>query len=256
MKRSPTVYLLKEEYQIMDKTKKKILVVDDDPALQNLICRFFSYNNFITESALDGKTARQLLIRFKPDLVILDVNLPDDTGLNLCEEISKSKAIIVMLSSMKDTNYILDAFAKGADDYITKPFNLQILKAKIEALLRRCKPNNNITVNNKPLILGELAIDFTRREVTLNNEVVALTALEFDLLHFLASNPNRVWDRAELISAIWNRDDYSGDDRKVDIHIGRIRKKIGDHEGKLIKTIWGRGYMFELPNKNQVQLAD
>jgi DNA-binding response OmpR family regulator len=256
MKRSSTVYLLEEEYQIMDKTKKKILVVDDDPALQNLICRFFSYNNFITESALDGKTARQLLIRFKPDLVILDVNLPDDTGLNLCEEISKSKAIIVMLSSMKDTNYILDAFAKGADDYITKPFNLQILKAKIEALLRRCKPNNNITVNNKPLILGELAIDFTRREVTLNNEVVALTALEFDLLHFLASNPNRVWDRAELISAIWNRDDYSGDDRKVDIHIGRIRKKIGDHEGKLIKTIWGRGYMFELPNKNQVQLAD
>jgi DNA-binding response OmpR family regulator len=250
------VYLLEEKYQIMDKTKKKILVVDDDPALQNLVCRFFSYNNFITESALDGKSARQLLIRFKPDLVILDVNLPDDTGLNLCEEISRSNAIIVMLSSMKDTSYILDAFSKGADDYITKPFNLQILKAKIEAMLRRCKPSNNVSISNKPLMLGLLAIDFTRREVTFNSQIVSLTALEFDLLHFLASNPNRVWDRAELISAIWNRDDYSGDDRKVDIHIGRIRKKIGDYEGKLIKTIWGRGYMFELPNSDRVQLAD
>lgn len=250
------MYLLKETSQVMDKTRKKILVVDDDPALQNLICRFFNYNNFVTESALDGKTARQLLIRFKPDLVILDVNLPDDTGLNLCQEISKSNAIVVMLSSMKDTNYVLDAFAKGADDYITKPFNLQILKAKIEALLKRCKPSNNILATSKPLILGHLTIDFARREVILSNQVVPLTALEFDLLHFLASNPNRVWDRAELISAIWNRDDYSGDDRKVDIHVGRIRKKIGDHEGKLIKTIWGRGYMFELSDKDQVQLAD
>ncbi|VEP16181.1 Two-component response regulator (fragment) [Hyella patelloides LEGE 07179] len=188
--------------------------------------------------------------------MILDVNLPDDTGLNLCQEISKSNAIVVMLSSMKDTNYVLDAFAKGADDYITKPFNLQILKAKIEALLKRCKPNNNILATSRPLILGHLTIDFARREVILSNHVVPLTALEFDLLHFLASHPNRVWDRAELISAIWNRDDYSGDDRKVDIHVGRIRKKIGDHEGKLIKTIWGRGYMFELSDKDQVQLAD
>lgn len=251
------MYLLEEKYQIMDKTPKKILVVDDDPALQNLVCRFFGYNNFITESAFDGKTARQLLLRFKPDLVILDVNLPDDTGLNLCQEISKSNAIIVMLSSMKDTNYVLDAFSKGADDYITKPFNLQILKAKIEAMLRRCKPNhNNTSIANKPLAIGQLAIDFTRREATLTGQAIPLTALEFDLLHFLASNPNRVWDRAELISAIWNRDDYSGDDRKVDIHVGRIRKKIGDYEGKLIKTIWGRGYMFELPSSDRVQLAD
>ena len=87
-------------------------------------------------------------------------------------------------------------------------------------------------------------------------KVVTLTALEFDLLHFLASNPNRVWDRAELIAAIWNRSDYSGDDRKVDIHVGRIRRKIGDYEGELIKTIWGRGYMFELSSRDRVQLAD
>ena len=250
------MFLLEERYQTMNKTKKKILVVDDDPALQNLICRFFSYNNYATESAFNSKAARQLLVRFKPDLVILDVNLPDDTGLNLCQEISKSNTLIIMLSSMKDTNYILEAFSRGADDYITKPFDLQILKARIEALLRRYQTNNNINVVNKPLVLDKLVIDFARREVTLDNQVVPLTALEFDLLHFLANNPNRVWDRGQLISAIWNRDDYSGDDRKVDIHIGRIRRKIGDNSCKLIKTIWGRGYMFELSDQDRVQLSD
>ena len=90
----------------------------------------------------------------------------------------------------------------------------------------------------------------------LNNRCIPLTALEFDLLYFLASNPNRVWDRSELIAAIWNKDDYDGDDRKVDIHIGRIRKKIGDLEGEFIKTVWGRGYMFELSSSNTVKLAD
>ncbi|ELS05574.1 response regulator with CheY-like receiver domain and winged-helix DNA-binding domain [Xenococcus sp. PCC 7305] len=251
------MYLIDKEYQVVEKTQKKILVVDDDPALQNLICRFFKYNNYATESAFDGKNARQQLIRFKPDLVILDVNLPDDTGLNLCQEMKTNQTLVVMLTSMNDTNYVLEAFAKGADDYITKPFNLQILKAKIDALFRRVSTSTPSYFNkNKPLILNQLKIDFCRREVISDGEIIALTALEFDLLHFLATNPNRVWDRGELISAIWNRDNYTGEDRKVDIHIGRIRKKIGDQEGKLIKTIWGRGYMFEMSNQNQVQLAN
>ena len=250
------MYLLDEEYQTVEKSQKKILVVDDDPALQNLICRFFKYNNYLTESAFDCQTARQKLIRFKPDLVILDVNLPDDTGLNLCQEMKNNQTLVVMLTSMDDTNYILQAFDKGADDYITKPFNLQILKAKINALFRRTSSHSSVYYNDKPLVLNELIIDFCRREVISDGVVIALTALEFDLLHFLASNPNRVWDRGELISAIWNRDNYTGEDRKVDIHIGRIRKKIGDQDGKLIKTIWGRGYMFEMSNRNQVQLAN
>ncbi len=250
------VYLLENNYEPLETVKKKILVVDDDPALQNLICRFFNYNNYITEAASDVKTARKVLRRLQPDLVILDINLPDETGLNLCQEIRRTNALILMLSSMSETNYILEAYARGADDYIIKPFNLQILKAKIEALLRRYRPNSPKIISNKPLVIDRLKIDFARREVILEGEVVPLTGLEFDLLYFLASNPNRVWDRAELISSIWNRDDYKGDDRKVDIHIGRIRKKIGDREGNLIKTIWGRGYMFELPQNNQVQLSD
>ena len=243
------MYLLENSHQIIDMSKKKILVVDDDTALQNLVCRFFSYNDYITESAYNCKEARKMMLKFKPDLVILDVNLPDDTGINLCEEVSKSNAMVVMLSSMTDTNYILEAYAKGADDYIVKPFDLKILKAKIAALLRR---NSSSEAKNsgsaKPLQVGALSIDFGRREATYEGRVINLTALEFDILYFLASNPNRVWDRAELIEAIWNSSEYSGDDRKVDIHVGRIRRKIGDKEGKLIRTIWGRGYMFELPD--------
>ncbi len=163
---------------------------------------------------------------------------------------------ILMLSSMTENSYVLEAFARGADEYITKPFDLQILKARIEALLRRRINSTTSYVNKNSLILDDLEINFYRREVILNNRIIPLTALEFDLLHFLANNPNRVWDRAELIARIWNNDDYSGDDRKVDIHVGRIRKKIGDINGECIKTVWGRGYMFELSSSNAVKLAD
>ena len=188
--------------------------------------------------------------------MILDVNLPDDTGFNLCEELRKTNVTIFMLSSMADNNYILEAFSRGADDYITKPFDLQIIKAKIDALFRRNGHNNSFSPAEKSLVVDKLKINFYRREVMMNDCLVPLTALEFDLLYFLANNPNRVWDRAELISAIWQKNDYSGDDRKVDIHIGRIRKKIGDVDGEFIKTIWGRGYMFELSSSNAVKLAD
>ena len=251
------MYLLNNYYNLVD-SKKKILVVDDDQTLHHLVGRFLTYNGYAIEVAADCATARQKLRQFQPDLVISDINLPDDTGLNLCAEMHQNNVMIMMLSSMTENNYILDAFARGADDYITKPFDLHILKARIEALLRRGNSQNNSSFSStkKSIVLDNLKIDFYRREVVLNNQIVPLTALEFDLLYFLANNPNRVWDRAELISEIWQNDDYEGDDRKVDIHVGRIRKKIGDLDGECIKTVWGRGYMFELSSSNAVKLAD
>ena len=143
--KSKSAFARKKNIKRWTKLQKKYWWLMTNPALQNLICRFFSYNDYITESALDSKSARQILIKFKPDLVILDVNLPDDTGLNLCQEISRSNAIVVMLSSMKEPDYVLDAFAKGADDYITKPFNLQILKAKNRSLIK--KDNNLLLIH-------------------------------------------------------------------------------------------------------------
>ncbi len=221
-----------------------------------MLNRFLGYNNYLTEIASNCKTAREKFQEFEPNLVILDVNLPDDTGLTLCEEMRKTNVMIIMLSSMTDNNYILEAFSRGADDYISKPFDLQILKARIDALFRRRVANDLQSTLNNSIVLDNLKIDFYRREVILNGRIIPLTALEFDLLYFLANNPNRVWERAKLISAIWNKDDYDGDDRKVDIHVGRIRKKIGDLNGDFIKTVWGRGYMFELSSSNAVKLAD
>ena len=249
------MYLLNNYYNLAE-SKKKILIVDDDLTLHYLIGRFLAYNGYITEVASNCAVAREKFKAFQPDLVISDINLPDDTGLNLCEEMHQSDVMVMMLSSMTDSNYILEAFAKGADDYMTKPFDLQILKARIEALFRRGSTQSTSSNQKKSIVLDRLKIDFYRREVILEDRVISLTALEFDLLYFLANNPNRVWDRSELISAIWQNDDYAGDDRKVDIHVGRIRKKIGDFQGECIKTIWGRGYMFELSRSNAVKLAN
>lgn len=248
--------LLSEYYLRPMPNKKKVLIVDNNLALQNLISKFLSFNDYDTKSASDSSSARQKFNSFKPDLVILDIDLPDDTGFNLCKEMSQTNASILMLSSHKDNNYALEAFAQGADDYMTKPIDLQILKARLEALFRRYLNTPTSSNECQNIIMDNLEIDFYRREVILNNRAVSLTALEFDLLYFLANNPNRVWDRAELIKAIWNNNDYTGDDRKVDIHIGRIRKKIGDLKAEFIKTIWGRGYMFELSHSNAVKLAD
>ncbi|MGK7932140.1 MAG: response regulator transcription factor [Microcystaceae cyanobacterium] len=227
-------------------SNQKILVVDDDPAIRQLISRFFSYNNYQIETAEDAKTARSLMPRFNPDLVILDVNLPDDSGFNLCREMRQQGTLVLMLTCLSDTNYILEGFERGADDYITKPFDIKILKAKIGALFNRhhgMKYHGRVQL--KKLTFDQLVIDSDRCEVTLNNQPIALTNLEFDLLYFLATNPNRVWERSQLLEAVWGPDDPQKIERKVDVHIGQIRRKIGDFEGELIKTIRGKGYLFE-----------
>lgn len=234
---------------VVKSTKNKIMVVDDDEAVLNLIARFFTYNNYDTETASDAKKARSLLTKFQPDLVILDVNLPDDSGFKLCQEIRKTGVLVLMLTCMTDTNYVLEGFESGADDYITKPFDLEILKAKVGALFkRRLFTQSYADVYNNRLVFGELVIDVERCEVTLNNNPVSLTTLEYDLLYFLATHPNRVWDRLELISAVWSgENDLDGAERRVDVHIGQIRKKINDNDGKLIKTVRGKGYLFDFP---------
>ncbi|MEA5534311.1 response regulator transcription factor [Crocosphaera sp. XPORK-15E] len=229
----------------------KILIVDDDPAICQLISRFFSYNNYNIVSAADAKMARQIFQKLNPDLVILDVNLPDESGFGLCKEIRQTGALVLMLTCMTDTSYVLEGFEQGADDYLTKPFNLEILKAKIAALLKRRNFGGTpLSYPDRRLIINDLAIDPNRCEVTLEDEVLPLTTLEFELLYFLATHPNRVWERSDLISAVWGDNHEVGVERKVDVHIGQIRKKIDDPDAKLIKTVRGRGYLFELPDSD------
>ncbi len=223
----------------------KILVVDEDPAVRNLIQRFLIKQNYQVEAAEDGKTALNLFEQFNPDLVILDVNLPDTIGFNLCQEIqSRNGVFVLMLTSRTDETDKIRGFSKGADDYLTKPFGLGELEVRVAAILRRQRVVT--TAEQKRLIFDKLIIDPVRREVTLNDKPVNLTALEFDLLHFLAGHPGRVWRRAELIQEVWDYE-YVGDQKVVDVHIGQIRQKIeiDASQPALIQTVRGVGYKFE-----------
>lgn len=224
----------------------KILVVDDDSAVRNLIQRFLLQQNYQVESAEDGKIALAVFEQFNPDLVILDVNLPDAIGFNLCQEMqNRSRVFVLMLTSRTDEADKIRGFSKGADDYLTKPFGLGELEVRVAAILRRRVVANT---EQQRLVFEKLIIDSVRREVLVNNETIALTALEFELLYFLASHPGRVWRRTELIQQVWDYE-YVGDQRVVDVHIGQIRKKIevDPTQSPLIQTIRGVGYKFELP---------
>ncbi|MBD2326867.1 response regulator transcription factor [Alkalinema sp. FACHB-956] len=225
----------------------KILVVDDESAVRNLIHRFLSKQDFQVESAEDGKSALAMFESFNPDLVILDVNLPDANGYSLCQEMqSRTGVFVLMLTSRTDEADKIRAFSQGADDYITKPFSLGELGARVGAILKRQRIVT--TAEQQCLIFNSLVIDPVRREVKINDDLIALTALEFDLLHFLASHPGKVWRRSDLIQQVWDYE-YVGDQRVVDVHIGQIRKKIelDTSQPALIQTVRGVGYKFESP---------
>lgn len=223
----------------------KILVVDDDPAIRNLIHRFLSQQGYQVESGEDGQTALELFEQLNPDLVVLDVNLPDTTGYKLCQEMqSRTGVFVLMLTSRTDEADKMKGFAEGADDYITKPFSLVEIGARVAAILKRKRIVTS--AEQQSLTFGQLLIDPVRREVILGNQIVALTALEFDLLYCLASKPGRVWRRSELLHEVWDYE-YVGADRVVDVHIGQIRRKIEPDatQNSMIQTVRGVGYKFE-----------
>ena len=233
----------------------KILVVDDDPAIRNLIHRFLAKQDYEMESAEDGKKALAVFEQFTPDLVILDLNLPDTNGYDLGKEMqSRTGVFVLMLTSRTDESDKIRGFNEGADDYLTKPFSLGELEVRVGAILKRQRPVT--AAEQQCLTFNSLAIDPVRREVMLNEEMVPLTALEFDLLHFLASHPGRVWRRAELIQKVWDYD-YVGDQRVVDVDVGQIRKKIEKDttQPALIQTVRGVGYKFEPPGTGEEAIA-
>ncbi len=223
----------------------KILVVDDDPAIRNLIHRFLSQQGYQVESGEDGQTGLELFEQLNPDLVVLDVNLPDTTGYKLCQEMQRRTGVFVlMLTSRTDEADKMKGFAEGADDYITKPFSLVEIGARVAAILKRKRIVTHS--EQQSLTFGQLLIDPVRREVIISSQIVALTALEFDLLYCLASKPGRVWRRSELLHEVWDYE-YVGADRVVDVHIGQIRRKIEPDttQVSMIQTVRGVGYKFE-----------
>lgn len=239
----------------MSSDPTKILVVDDNPAIRNLVQRFLSQKQYQVESASDGQSALDVFERFNPTLVILDVNLPDALGYNLCEEMQKrTDVFVLMLTSRTNPEDKAIGFRKGADDYLTKPFDLQELEFRVGALLKR---QRMVITNAQPrkLIAGHITIDPQQRQVWVDEKLVPFTTLEFDLLNFLVAHPNEAMSRVKLISAVWSYDESSvGDQRVVDVHIGQIRRKIESKEKDVaqnlaqIKTIRGFGYRLDVPS--------
>jgi two-component system, OmpR family, response regulator len=240
----------------MAMTPAKILVVEDDFAIRNLICRFLGQKNYQIQAAADGKTALESFHQFNPDLVILDVNLPDTLGYYLCEQMrQETDVFILMLTSRLDVQDKRQGFLNGADDYLTKPFDIEELEWRIAAILKRRR-----TVSSpeyQPLKFKHLSIDPIGREVLLSGQIISLTSLEFDILYCLASHPNRVWSRADLIHEVWGYD-YIGDNRVVDVHVGQIRKKIETDTANpdFIQTVRGIGYKFIAQSSSSLSLQN
>ena len=223
----------------------KILVVDDEALLVKGIRFNLQNEGYTVITGSDGLEAIRLVQEQKPDLVILDVMMPNMDGMTACGKIREfSNVPIILLTAKTDDMDKLMGFDHGADDYITKPFNILELKARIRALLRRAGTAEKASVGNQ-LTAGTITLDLDARNAYSSGTLADLTAKEFDVIEFLMRNPNRVYSREALLDTIWAYE-YRSDIRTVDVHIRRLREKLEENpaEPKYILTKWGVGYYF------------
>lgn len=217
----------------------KILVVDDDPAINEMLTIVLEAEGFQTSSVTDGAEAVQTFRSFGPDLILLDLMLPGMNGIDICREIRKESAVpIVMLTAKTDTVDVVLGLESGADDYITKPFKPKELVARIRARLRRTDETPADVFE-----VGDLTVDVPQHTVTRGNQEIQLTPLEFDLLVEMARKPNQVHSREELLESVWGYRNAS-DTRLVNVHVQRLRSKI-EHDPEnpeIILTVRGVGY--------------
>lgn len=225
----------------------KILIVDDDPNICEVVKLYLNKEGYNTITVHDGNSGIQAFKEHKPALLVLDLMLPEISGLDVCREIRKlSDLPIIMLTAKDDLVDKIVGFELGADDYVVKPFEPKELVVRVKAALRRSKLNDPDTeINDKFIAYTDLSIDLTSYKVLLMGKPVELSPKEIELLFFLASNPNRVFTREYLLERIWDYN-YMGNTRTVDEHIKRLRKKVPDHQEWMIATVWGVGYKFEV----------
>ena len=226
----------------------KILVVDDEKLIVKGISFSLQADGMEVDAAYDGESALQKIREKSYDLVILDLMLPGMDGMEVCQAVREFSdvPIIMLTAKLEDMNKIL-AFDKGVDDYLTKPFNILEVKARIKAILRRNQKNQREAENSSQLTAGELSVDTESRRVMLGKQEINLTAREFDILVLLMKNPDKVFSREKLLAAIWeNRNTETGDVRTVDGHVRRLREKIEPSPSapRYVHTKWGVGYYF------------
>ena len=226
---------------------KKVLVVDDERLIVKGIRFSLEQDGMEVDCAYDGEEAMEAAKMKEYDVVLLDVMLPKLSGFEVCQQIREFSAMpIIMLTAKGDDMDKILGLEYGADDYITKPFNILEVKARIKAIIRRSAKSSAAHEDSKTISFNDMKIDCENRRVYISNKEVNLTAKEFDLLELLVYNPNKVYSRENLLNIVWGYD-YPGDVRTVDVHIRRLREKIESNpsEPKYIHTKWGVGYFFQ-----------
>ncbi len=226
-----------------------LLVIEDDENISTAIQEYFSRAGYAVTTAADGVAGVEAAVKNRPDVVVLDLMLPKMDGLAVCKELRQKnqQMPIVMLTAKDDVVDKVLGLEMGADDYITKPFSLREVEARIKSVLRRARAVGTAG-NDKdeaPIVRGNLRVDPVRREVTIADKHIDLTPKEFDLLRLFAGNPGRVFPRKYLLEKIWDYS-YEGYDRTIDSHINRLRAKIEENpeNPQLVLTVWGIGYKF------------
>ena len=233
--------------------KQKILIVDDDENIADLISLYLTKECFETHIVNDGESALEAVKTFHPNLILLDLMLPGIDGYQVCREVRTSSTIpIIMLSAKGEVFDKVLGLELGADDYMEKPFDTKELVARVKAVLRRYKPATVVeekveepAAKVKKVEYPDLIINLTNYSVFYQDKIIEMPPKELELLYFLASSPNQVFTREQLLDQIWGYE-YIGDTRTVDVHIKRLREKIKDHSQWRLATVWGIGYKFEV----------
>lgn len=226
-----------------------VLIIEDDPNIAELIRLYLEKDDFKVSIASDGKSGVDIFFKAHPDIVLLDIMLPELDGWEVCREIRKTdKTPIIMLTAKDETVDKVTGLELGADDYISKPFDMKEVIARIHAVLRRFSPETEENTSDDIKTFDNLVINMAAYEVLIRGKKVEMPPKELELLNFLASHPNRVFTRNQLLDDVWGFE-YFGDSRTVDVHVKRLREKIdGASDTWSLKTVWGVGYKFEITN--------
>ena len=221
----------------------KVLVVDDDKNICEVIKMYLENSGYHVKVANDGREAQETFSSYKPDLVLLDVMLPYLDGIDVLKWIRRdNETPVIMITAKGETFDKVLGLELGADDYIVKPFEPKELMARVKAVLRRYTSEGD---NKETLSFDNLVIDINSYSVTYKGQEIKMPPKEFELLHFLASNKNRVFTREQLLCEVWGYD-YPGDPRTVDVHVKRLREKVAGGDTWQLETVWGVGYKFEV----------
>ncbi len=225
-------------------SQTKILVVDDETTVRQTVAAYLERDGFVVHTAADGPGALHAFRAHQPDLIVLDIMLPGVDGLEVLRQVRQTSSVyVLLLTARADEMDKVVGLTVGADDYLTKPFSPRELVARVKAILRRGRGNGGV---DRALVFGSLHIDPEGRQVWKGGRAVELTTIEFDILHALARHAGRVLSREQLIEQVWGYD-YYGDERVVDVHIGRLRKKLEEDAGdpETVITVRGVGYRLE-----------